>query len=480
MSHEWVTLLQIPAGKARSVLAGRIAGQALWISIVAACLSFSGCARLPDLNYLKTPIIAPETPHVVTAQGTLSDKDAKSVLAKRLSHSQVDASLLAGLEEAATGRPLLAGNKVTLLFDGPITIAAMMAAVSTAKVSVNLETYLFDQDPLGMKFADLLIAKQGEGVQVNIIYDCVGTIGTPQAFFDRMQKAGIRLMPFQPVSPLHKLGRWRINNRDHRKILVVDGKMAFAGGVNIAATYSESSLFRHHTSETRKVGWRDTHLQIEGPAVSALQWMFLDNWASQKEGDIPDLDYFPQLTNVGDKVVRVLRSQPDSNHEIFKAYFLAIQGAKTSIHITAAYFVPDVQIMKALLDAARRGVDVKIIMPNVSDSWMASHAGHSLYQEMLEAGIQLYELKKAVLHAKTAVIDGTWSTVGSTNMDTRSFLHNKEVNVVVMGDAFGKEMESAFQEDLHGSNGIVLKEWKRRPLAQRFKDWFARLLSYWL
>ena len=465
------------AGQGRSL---RGAGQPLWVPVLAACLSFFGCARLPDLDYLKAPIITPETPHVVTAQGTLSDKDASSVLARRLSHSKVDAKLLAGLEEAATGRPLIAGNKVTLLFDGPITIAAMMAAVSTAKVSVNLETYLFDQDPLGMKFADLLIAKQKEGVQVNIIYDCVGTLGTPQAFFDRMQEAGIRLMPFHPVSPLHKLGRWRINNRDHRKILVVDGKVAFAGGVNIAATYTESSLFRRHVPENRKVGWRDTHLQIEGPAVAALQWMFLDNWASQKESAIPDLDYFPQLASVGDKVVRVLRSQPGSNHEIFKAYFLAIQGAKSSIHITAAYFVPDVQIMKALLDAARRGVDVKIIMPSVSDSWLTSHAGHSLYQEMLEAGIQLYELKKAVLHAKTAVIDGTWSTVGSTNMDMRSFLHNKEVNVVVMGDAFGKEMENAFRDDLHDSNGIVLKEWKRRPLARRFKDWFARLLSYWL
>jgi cardiolipin synthase len=447
---------------------------------VAACLSFSGCARLPDLNYLKTPIIAPETPHVVTAQGTLSDKDAASVLAKRLGHSRVDASLLAGLEEAATGRPLLAGNKVTLLFDGPITIAAMMAAVSTAKVSINLETYLFDQDPLGMKFADLLIAKQKEGVQVNIIYDCVGTLGTPQAFFDRMQEAGIKLLPFQPVSPLHKFGRWRINNRDHRKILVVDGKMAFAGGVNIAATYSEGSLFRRHASETRKVGWRDTHLQIEGPAVSALQWMFLDNWASQKEGDIPDLNYFPLLTNAGDKVVRVLRSQPGSNHEIFKAYFLAIQGAKTSIHITAAYFVPDVQIMRALLEAARRGVDIKIILPNVSDSWLTSNAGHSLYQEMLEAGVKIHELKTAVLHAKTAVIDGTWSTVGSTNMDMRSFLHNKEVNVVVMGDAFGKEMENAFRDDLHDSNEITAEQWKKRPMAQRFKEWLARLLSYWL
>jgi cardiolipin synthase len=195
---------------------------------------------------------------------------------------------------------------------------------------------------------------------------------------------------------------------------------------------------------------------------------------------LPARDYFPELKTEGDKVLRVLRSQPGSNHEIFKAYFLAIQGAKTSIHLTAAYFVPDGQILKAILDAARRGVDVKIILPNVSDSWMTSLAGHSLYQQMLEAGVKLYELKKAVLHAKTAVIDGTWSTVGSTNMDMRSFLHNKEVNVVVMGDAFGKEMESAFRDDLHDSTEITVEQWKKRPMTRRFNEWFARMLSYWL
>lgn len=432
------------------------------------------------MKYLKPLIVAPANPSVVNAQGALSDRNATSVLARRLGHSRVDAKALAGLEEAATGRPLIVGNKVTLLFDGPMTIAAMMAAVATAKDTINLETYLFDQDPLGMKFADLLIAKQKEGVQVSIIYDCVGTAGTPEAFFTRMQQAGIRLLPFHPVSPLHKLGRWRINNRDHRKILVVDGKVAFAGGVNITAAYARGSLFKSQDKTSTSVGWRDTHLQIEGPAVAALQWMFLDNWASQKEGALPDRDYFPPLSQPGNKVLRVLASQPGGEHEIYKAYFLAIEGATKSIHITAAYFVPDVQIMKALRDAAHRGVDVKIILPSVSDGATVFRASHSFYTQMLEAGIKVYELKTSVLHAKTAVIDGGWSTVGSTNMDMRSFLHNKEVNVVVMGDDFGSELENAFQEDLKDSNEIKLERWARRPLAQRFKEWSARLLAYWL
>ena len=448
--------------------------------VLAACLLLSGCARLPDVRYLKTPLNAPETPKVVTDQGPLSRKEASSVLPARLGHSKVDAKILAGLEEAATGRPLIAGNKVTLLFDGPKTMTAMMAAVAGAKDTINLETYLFDQDPTGLKFADLLIAKQQEGVQVSIIYDAVGTLGTPQAFFDRMEKAGIRLLAFHPVSPLHHFGRWRINNRDHRKILVVDGRMAFAGGVNITKAYARSSPFRSNETNPATAGWRDTHLQIEGPAVAALQWIFLDNWASQKEGGLPEKDYFPSLPPAGDKVLRVLRSWPGGDFEIYKAYYLAIEGATKSIHITAAYFVPDVQIMKALYRAAKRGVDVKIVLPGVSDSWAAQHAGHSLFAPMLEAGIKVYELKTSVLHAKTAVIDGSWSTVGSTNMDTRSFLHNKEVNVVVMGDEFGREMESAFQEDLKDSNEITMERWKHRSWGQRVSEWFARRMSYWL
>jgi cardiolipin synthase A/B len=473
-------VLEIPHSvpRGRPISDGRLRAWACWCMGI--CLILTACARLPDVDRLKAPSNAPAAPKVVDGQGALSKEDASSVLAKRLGHSKVDAKLLAGLEEAATGRPLIAGNKVTLLFDGPKTITAMMAAVSKAKDHINLETYLFDQDPLGMKFAEMLISKQKEGVQVNIIYDCVGTLGTPQAFFDRMQDAGIKLLPFQPVNPMHRIWRWRINNRDHRKILVVDGKVAFAGGVNITKAYASGSQFRAGSGTGSKLGWRDTHIQIEGPAVAALQWMFLDNWASQKEGDIPARDYFPPLTPAGDKVLRVLRSQPGSNQEVFKAYFVAIQGATKSIHITAAYFVPDAQIMKALLDAAKRGVDVKIIMPSVSDSWFAAHAGHSFYAKMLKAGIKVYELKTSVLHAKTAVIDGSWSTVGSTNMDMRSFLLNKEVNVVVMGDDFGKELESAFGDDLKDSTEITSQHWKHRPFVQRIEEQFAKLMSYWL
>jgi cardiolipin synthase len=444
-----------------------------------ACLLL-GCASLPDVRYLKTALAQPAaTPTVSTGQANLPAAKARSVLAQRLGKN-VDLQRLAALEEAATGAPLIAGNKVTLLFDGPQTMKAMMAAIEGARDHINLETYIFDQDELGLKFADLLIAKQKQGVQVNIIYDSVGTLGTPAEFFERMRAAGIRLTEFNPVSPLKRFGGWRLNNRDHRKILVVDGRIGFTGGVNIAKDYARSSLFRSQGKRNRELGWRDTHLQLEGPAVASLQWLFLDTWAKQNADDLLDRQYFPALAPAGERIVRVIATFPDGDFEIFKAYALAMQQAKKSIHVTVAYFAPDVQVIEILKDAAKRGVDVKIVFPAISDAGMVFHAGRSYYEELLAAGVKIYEFQDSVLHAKTAVIDGNWSTIGSANLDVRSFLHNTEVNLIVLGDDFGKQMENAFNEDLRNSVEVTRESWANRGAMDRFKEGFARMFEYWL
>jgi len=442
--------------------------------------ALSACAALPDVRYLNASLTQGTNPTVTNAHGTLGEKKAKSLLARRWPKSTIDIAAQAALEEEATGIPLIAGNRITLLFDGPQTMAAMIAAITTAKDNINLETYIFDQDPLGLRFADLLIAKQKEGVQVNVIYDGVGAISTPAAFFDRMREAGVKLVAFNPVSPLARIGRWQINHRDHRKVLVVDGLVAFTGGVNISGAYATSSLFRSGVRRNSKIGWRDTHIKIEGPAVAALQWTFFDTWASQQSGDLPERNYFPPLANAGDKIVRVLASTPGGDFEIYKAYMLAIQQAKKTVHITSAYFVPDQQIVDALCQAAKRGVDVKLVLPGVSDIGLLVQASHSFYSELLDSGVRIFELRKAVLHAKTAVIDGVWSTVGSTNMDMRSFLDNNEINVIVLGDAFGHDMENAFGEDLRDSNEITAEQWTQRPLANHIKEWFARSMAHWL
>jgi cardiolipin synthase len=447
---------------------------------VAACLLTASCASLPDIRYLDPSLTKPAAPVIVNGKGKLSAQRASSLLAKRYRSSDVETKAMAAQEEAATGSPLIAGNKITLLYDGPQTMAAMLDAIANAKDHINLETYIFEQDEIGLRFADLLIAKQTAGVKVNIIYDSVGTIGTPQAFFDRMRAAGIQLLAFNPVNPLKAKEGWNVNQRDHRKILIVDGLTAFTGGVNISATYSSGSSFRARGSSDTRSGWRDTHIRIEGPAVAVLQWTFLRNWSANHDGDLPDGQFFPPLKEVGDKLVRVLASEPGNDFDIYKAYVLAMREAKTSIHITCAYFVPDAQVLKALTEAARRGVDVRIVLPGVTDSGLVFHAGQSFYDDMLASGIKIYQLQDVVLHAKTAVIDSVWSTVGSTNLDTRSFLHNSELNVIVFGGEFGTAMEAAFAEDLRNSKEITKEDWARRPLADRLKEITARMMEYWL
>ncbi len=458
-------------------------GAARWLSMALLCWTVGSCASLPDVQELGSTLTPASTPNVTGAHGALSETRTQALLRKRWPKGTLDLQAQAALEEAATGVPLIAGNKCTLLYDGPQTMAAMAAAIAAATDHINLETYIFEQDALGRQFADLLMERQRHGVTVNILYDSVGTLDVPQAFFERMREAGIHLVAFNPVNPARLRGDdWRINNRDHRKLLVVDGKVAFTGGLNISGMYSRSSLFRARSQPTAATqpGWRDTELMVEGPAVAAFQWVFMRTWAGQDAADLRDARYFPPLARAGDKIVRVLASDPDGHFEIYKAYSLAIQQAHRTIHLTSAYFVPDQQTVAALAAAARRGVDVRIVVPDKSDLGLVLYAGRATYDDLLAAGVHIHALKLAVLHAKTAVIDGNWSTVGSTNIDTRSFLHNSELNVVVMGDSFGAEMESAFREDLSDSAEITLQAWRARPLAERLREWLARIMAYWL
>lgn len=450
------------------------------LTAVVLALCLSACASLPDVRNLQAQSATAATPTVEVGAGDLSARAARSMLLRRMRGTKTDPVKLAAMEEAATGSPLIGGNRTTLLFDGPQAMGAMLAAMKGAQDNINLETYIFDQDELGQQFQKLLIEKQMAGVQVNIMYDSIGSLGTPAAFFDEMRAAGIKLIEFNPINPLKRIGSWTLNNRDHRKILVVDGRIGFTGGVNISENYARSSLFRSGSRAGGEPGWRDTHIQIEGPAVASLQLLFLDGWASQKEGEIADREYFPPLPDVGDKLVRVLGSLPDSQAPIYKAYVLAIQEARQSIHLTAAYFAPDVQFLEAITAAARRGVDVKIIFPSISDAGMVKQAGQSFYADLLESGVRIFELKASVLHAKTGVIDHTWSTIGSANLDVRSFLHNREANLVILGSEFGATMEGAFAEDLKNSVEMTPEVWNSRSPIQRMKEWAARNFEYWL
>jgi cardiolipin synthase len=453
-----------------------------WFAGLALCWAVAACASLPEVG--NEPAAARGNPTVATANGELKSKQAAALLARRWARATPDMKALAVQEEAATGVPLIAGNKVVLLFDGPATMKEMMAAVQDAKATINLETYIFDQDPVGIQFADMLIEKRKQGIIVNVLYDAVGALGTPTAFFDRMRQAGITVVTFNPVNPAASKGKWELNNRDHRKLLVVDGKVAFTGGINISSDYANSSFFgsrrKPSKDDGKKVGWRDTHVKIEGPAVAAFQWSFVNNWVRQEAGELPQANYFPPLAPAGDKIVRVLATDPERGFEIYKSLVIAIQESKKSIHITSAYFVPDQQVVDALCAAAKRGVDVKLVLPGVTDHGLVMHAGRAFYDKLLANSVKIYHLQVAVLHAKTAVIDGTWSTIGSANIDRRSFIHNYELNVIVLDPAFGQDMESAFAEDLRDSKPVTREEWSHRPWADRIKEWAARLTEYWI
>jgi len=456
---------------------------AAWIAVLALVGVVASCKSLPGADTMTGG--APQAvPTVATQKGELKEQQASALLKRRWARASPDLKALAVLEEQATSVPLIAGNKVSLLFDGPATMRAMMEAARGATSSINLETYIFDHDEIGAQFAEILINRRKEGVVVNVMVDGVGTLATPREFFDKLRAGGVNVLVFNPVDPTKRPGKWALNNRDHRKIMVVDGKVAFTGGINISSTYANSSLFRSNKKPSKvnqeDVGWRDTHIKIEGPAVAALQWSFIDNWVHQDAGELPQIDYFPRLAPVGDKVVRVLATSPDRDSEIYKSLVVAINEAKKSIHLTAAYFVPDRQIVESLTAAAKRGVDVQLVLPGVSDHSFIKSAGESFYKELLEGGVRIFQLQVAVLHAKTTVIDGMWSSIGSANIDRRSFIHNYEVNVVVLDPAFGRDMEAAFREDIRHSKEVTLDQWKKRPWMDRAREAMSRLTEYWI
>jgi len=454
---------------------------------VAACwlLAAAGCASLPDAaREMQTP--HPQAVQFEGARGPVSAGTSAAIV-EGLERASGDSDILQkhlAFEQAINlGSPLVLGNRLVLLQDGPATYRAMFAAMRAAEDHINLETYIFEDDDIGRQFADLLLERQAAGVQVNLIYDSVGCLNTPKEFFERLRAGGIRVLEFNPVNPLAgKKKEWLLNNRDHRKLLVVDGRVAFIGGINISDTYSSGSSMRSARKKSAQTpGWRDTHLQIEGPVVAEFQKLFLDTWSKQKGPALAKKNYFPPLDKQGDEIVRAIGSTADDpDSPIYLTLLSAIEHAELQVHITNAYFAPDPQLLKALTDAAQRGVEVKLILPSHTDSWAVFHAGRSHYSKLLRAGVKIHERRGAVMHSKTASIDGVWSTIGSTNLDWRSFLHNDEVNAVILGRDFSRQMDAMFARDLAESDVIDLERWERRSPLLRLKEGAARLAEYWL
>ncbi len=437
----------------------------------------SGCQTLPNV-YKKIADVpfSDQPPEIIYGNQKLSADQSRSVIDKLQQQTGRSEILNRNLKvmEALSRESFTFGNEVSLLVDAEAAYAAIFEAVKKAKETINIETFILRDDIFGSQLAELLIKKHAEGVHVNIIYDKIGSIEAPDSFFNRLQNNGINVVSFGPFrKQLFKLGI------DHRKILVVDGNVAITGGTNISGGYSQKAADRNFSKKV--LPWRDTNIQIEGPAVTQIQKIFFDNWEKLSCPALTDADYFPVINKKGESLVQIITSSPhDSKAMTFIMYVSAITFAARSIHITAGYFVPDDQLLKALTNAAKRGVDVKIIVSSYTDVPAVLKAGHYDYSKLLKAGVKIYERDGVVLHAKTAIIDGVWSTVGTSNLDYWTYLNNDELNAVILDTQFAREMEKIFEEDIGNSKQIILNEWEKRPFSQKLGEFTPHLFKYWL
>ncbi len=450
----------------------------LWLLVT---VLLAGCGTIPNAEQLiKEKALHLVHPRFVGPHGSLTREQGRKIIAQIQRHQQTPTDILQrhiGFEQAISDVPLVVGNKVTLLKNASAAYPAMLNAIHNAHDTINLEMYILSDGKVGQMFADALIERSRHGVKVNVIYDSVGSLDTSASFFDKLSSNGIALVAFNPLSPF-EARHWslsKLTHRDHRKLLIIDGRIAFTGGINISDVYA--SGLRGEKPSTPSAYWRDTDIEVEGPAVAEFQKLFMSNW-SQEGGIVLDRRrYFPPVPAQGRQIVRVIGSVPQQSPLIYVDLISALVNSETNVYITDAYFAPDRQMRHAIRDAARRGVDVRLLLPSQSDEPLIVSAQRAHYRELLQAGVKIYEWRGKMLHAKTATIDGVWSTVGTSNLDWWSIARDNEVNVVVLGHEFGDEMNLMFKNDLEDSEPIQLEQWERRPLLERLREDFARLVE---
>ncbi len=365
--------------------------------------------------------------------------------------------------------PLTTNNRITVLNNGRDTFNALLEALKAARSTINMEYYIFENDRIGAKVARILKDKARAGVEVRFIYDDVGSWGLSPKFLRELRKAGVEVRCFQPV-----VFPWltsRVNYRNHRKIVVVDGEVGFTGGINIADRY----LVRRGKNGM----WRDTHLRLEGESVRMLQVVFLTDWFFLNKKELLDDKKFFPPSAVGDECpVQIATSGPDSDWAaIMQAFFSAITHARDHIYISSPYFLPNQAILTALKVAALGGIDVRVMLPSRSDSKIVYWATRSYISELMDAGIKIYFYRRGFNHSKVIMIDGKFSSVGTANMDVRSFEDNFEVSAIMYDPLIAAQLETSFLEDLRHSKLITEKEWDKRSDLHSIYESFARLLS---
>ncbi|MFM9436143.1 cardiolipin synthase A/B [Janthinobacterium sp. CG_23.3] len=366
------------------------------------------------------------------------------------------------------GPPILEGNAVEVLLNGDAIFASMLAAIRGAQHSITFETYIYWSESIGKQFSEALMERARAGVKVHVMLDFVGSAKMDLAALDAMKQAGVQLERY------HKPVWWklaRLNNRTHRKLLVVDGKVGFTGGVGIADQWRGNAQDDKH--------WRDSHFRVEGPVVGQIQAVFIDNWTKSTGRVLDGVDYFPPLSAAGRHPAQMFSSSPTGGSEsMHLMYLMAITSAERSIHLSSSYFVPDELTVKALAAAARRGVKVHIITPGGNiDSEVVRSASHARWGDLLAAGVRIAEFQPTMFHVKALVVDSLLVSVGSTNFDNRSFSLNDEANLNVFDRAFAERQIAIFEADLLRSKNVTLQDWQNRPLLQKGLDQLASLVG---
>lgn len=365
-----------------------------------------------------------------------------------------------------------------LLRNGQAAYPQMLTAIERAEAQVLLEMYWFASDTIGQKFAAALTRAAERGVEVAIVFDAIGSVGASDLMFEQLERAGARVIEFNPIAPWkHRFRLSRLTRRDHRKILVVDGRVGFTGGINIADFWLPL--------DDGGAGWRDDMVRIDGPAVAGLRDCFAHGWARLRGGELGLVGYPARPLDAEDQehgqAVRVLGQHVfRTRHQISRAYLHYLRAALKRIFIANSYFVPDGRVLRALTRAARRGVDVRIIVPGQSDVDIVRHASRAVWGRLLRAGVRIFEWDESVLHAKSAVIDGTWSTTGTFNFDYWSLQVNLEVNVSVLDARFASTLEASFLDDFARCREVRLADFRFRPLGQRLLEFIAYRLRKFL
>ncbi|MES2900265.1 MAG: cardiolipin synthase [Pseudomonadota bacterium] len=366
------------------------------------------------------------------------------------------------------GPPIVEGNKVEVLLNGNQIFPSMLQAIRGAEKTITLETYIYWSESIGKEFSEALIERARAGVKVHVMLDFIGSMKMDEPVMDAMKAAGVQLERF------HKPVWWKftkLNNRTHRKVLIIDGKVGFTGGVGIADQWRGSAQDKKH--------WRDTHFRVEGPVVGQMQAVFNDNWTKATGVVLDGETYFPALTAKGDHPAQMFSSSPSGGSEsMLLMYLMSITAAKDTIHLSSSYFVPEELTIKALVAAAKRGVKVRIITPGHEiDSDVVRAASRERWGDLLRAGIQIAEYQPTMFHVKALVVDSLMVSVGSTNFDNRSFSLNDEANLNVLDPTFAKQQVAIFEDDWKKAKVITYAQWEDRPLKEKFGGWLASLIG---